>query len=85
MTAAHGTPPAYTLSQKPPARLAVFVSGGGSNMKAIHAAILDGRINAKIAVSACRRRRCVPGLQSSWGAHSCGHCSFWSVSSGRSA
>jgi len=32
------------------ARLAVFVSGGGSNFKAIHAAILDGRINAEVVV-----------------------------------
>lgn len=32
------------------ARLAVFVSGGGSNMRAIHAACLDGRINADIVV-----------------------------------
>eukprot|EP00877_Chromochloris_zofingiensis_P012009 jgi/Chrzof1/7061/Cz02g09100.t1 len=30
------------------ARLAVVVSGGGSNFKAIHAACLDGRINAEI-------------------------------------
>lgn len=32
------------------ARLAVVVSGGGSNFKAIHAACLDGRINAEIVV-----------------------------------
>lgn len=32
-------------------RIAVFVSGGGSNFKAIHAAILDGRIRAEVAVS----------------------------------
>ena len=37
-------------SQKPKARLAVFVSGGGSNFKAIHEAVLDGRIHADIAV-----------------------------------
>lgn len=32
-------------------RIAVFVSGGGSNFKAIHAAILDGGIKAHVAVS----------------------------------
>ena len=31
-------------------KLAVFVSGGGSNMKAIHKAILDGKINGEIVV-----------------------------------
>jgi hypothetical protein len=31
-------------------KLAVFVSGGGSNFRAIHAAILDGRIKADVAV-----------------------------------
>lgn len=45
---AHVTPPEYTLTDRPPARLAVFVSGGGSNFKSIHAAILDGRINATV-------------------------------------
>lgn len=30
------------------ANLAVFVSGGGSNLKALHAAIVDGRINGTI-------------------------------------
>jgi hypothetical protein len=33
-------------------RLAVFVSGGGSNMRAIHAATLDGRLPASIEVPA---------------------------------
>jgi hypothetical protein len=33
-------------------RLAVFVSGGGSNFKAIHAACQKGVINAEVAVSA---------------------------------
>jgi phosphoribosylglycinamide formyltransferase len=37
-------------------RLAVFVSGGGSNLKAIHAACLDGRVNADVVVS--RPSRC---------------------------
>ena len=36
-------------------RLAVFVSGGGSNMRAIHAATLDGRLPASIEVRPCRR------------------------------
>ncbi len=31
-------------------RLAVFVSGGGSNMRAIHAATLDGRLPASVEV-----------------------------------
>eukprot|EP00195_Chlamydomonas_chlamydogama_P012249 CAMPEP_0202901616 /NCGR_PEP_ID=MMETSP1392-20130828/14354_1 /ASSEMBLY_ACC=CAM_ASM_000868 /TAXON_ID=225041 /ORGANISM="Chlamydomonas chlamydogama, Strain SAG 11-48b" /LENGTH=288 /DNA_ID=CAMNT_0049588205 /DNA_START=186 /DNA_END=1053 /DNA_ORIENTATION=- len=49
--ASHGAPPKeYVLAEKPKARLAVFVSGGGSNFKAIHAAILDGRVNAEVAV-----------------------------------
>jgi phosphoribosylglycinamide formyltransferase len=33
-----------------PARVAVFVSGGGSNMRALHAAMLDGRVDASVAV-----------------------------------
>ena len=33
-----------------PARVAVFVSGGGSNMRALHAAMLDGRVDAEVAV-----------------------------------
>lgn len=32
-------------------RLAVFVSGGGSNFKAIHAACLKGTVNAEVVVS----------------------------------
>lgn len=52
---AHGTPPReYTLSEAPKKRLAFFVSGGGSNFKAIHAAMLDGRIGAEAAVSLFR-------------------------------
>ena len=35
-------------------RLAVFVSGGGSNMRAIHAATLDGRLPASVEVCCCR-------------------------------
>jgi hypothetical protein len=41
-------PPAEPV---PKAKLAVFVSGGGSNFKAIHAACLDGRIHAEVVVS----------------------------------
>ena len=33
-----------------PARVAVFVSGGGANMRALHAAMLDGRVDAEVAV-----------------------------------
>ena len=36
--------------RKEPKRIAVFVSGGGSNLKALHAATLDGTINGSIAV-----------------------------------
>ncbi len=39
-------------------KLAVFVSGGGSNLRAIHAATLgDGRVQADIAVRAGERER----------------------------
>jgi len=31
-----------------PAKLAVFVSGGGSNFRTIHAGILEGRINGEV-------------------------------------
>ena len=31
-------------------RLAVFVSGGGSNLRAIHAATQDGRVDADVVV-----------------------------------
>ncbi len=65
---ATGTSSAPVHSQATqPARLAVFVSGGGSNMKAIHAAILDGRINARIQVGFAALRL---SLQSS---PPCGH------------
>jgi phosphoribosylglycinamide formyltransferase len=33
-------------------RRAVFVSGGGSNFKAVHAATVDGRINGRVVVRA---------------------------------
>jgi len=35
---------------KPEAKVAVFVSGGGSNLRALHAAMEDGRVNAEVAV-----------------------------------
>lgn len=41
-------PAASALANQPPMRLAVFVSGGGSNFKAIHAACLDGRVNGTV-------------------------------------
>lgn len=43
-------PPALDAAERPRARLAVFVSGGGSNMRAIHAACQSGQINADVAV-----------------------------------
>jgi hypothetical protein len=55
-TSSHGSPPPATAAnqaERPKARLAFFVSGGGSNFKAIHAAVLDGRIHADIAVRHC--------------------------------
>jgi hypothetical protein len=48
--AASGAPPQQLSDPEPKAKLAVFVSGGGSNFKAIHAACLDGRINAEVVV-----------------------------------
>ena len=44
------SPPDVTASGRPPAKLAVFVSGGGSNLMALHAATQDGRINGSIVV-----------------------------------
>lgn len=46
ITQACPSPPQEVHQEK--ARLAVFVSGGGSNFRAIHAACLDGRINAEV-------------------------------------
>ena len=40
-------PPA---AQPPKKRLAVFVSGGGSNFRAIHAAMLEGGVHGEVAV-----------------------------------
>ncbi len=43
--------PEHRPSTAQPAKLAVFVSGGGSNLKALHEATQDGRINGSIVVS----------------------------------
>ena len=50
MRASPAQPPAATAPPLEPKRLAVFVSGGGSNFKAIHALILEGSIPAEVAV-----------------------------------
>ncbi|MEW5311272.1 MAG: hypothetical protein WDW38_003000 [Sanguina aurantia] len=42
------TPSAHSGAERPRARLVVFVSGGGSNFKALHVACLDGSIHADI-------------------------------------
>ena len=39
-----------TAETKPKGKVAVFVSGGGSNLRALHAAMEDGRVNAHVAV-----------------------------------
>ncbi|KAL1805873.1 hypothetical protein ACET3Z_028941 [Daucus carota] len=39
-------------------KLAVFVSGGGSNFRSIHEAILDGRINGDIVVLVASKAEC---------------------------
>lgn len=39
-----------STSSAPPKRIAVFVSGGGSNLRAIHAAIQAGTCNAEVVV-----------------------------------
>ena len=44
------SPPDISEDSKAP-RLAIFVSGGGSNFRAIHAAVLAGQIAAEVAVS----------------------------------
>ena len=49
VVAAHAGPPETVNTDTK--RLAVFVSGGGSNFKAIHAACLSGHINAEVVVS----------------------------------
>ena len=45
-------PPDHISTGGQKKRLAVFVSGGGSNFKAIHAACQKGIINAEVVVSA---------------------------------
>ena len=47
---ARSAPRAAATRDAGPARVAVFVSGGGSNMRALHAAMLDGRVDAEVAV-----------------------------------
>jgi hypothetical protein len=48
-------PPEQHSCNESKQKLAVFVSGGGSNFKAIHTAILKGHINADVVVSqSCR-------------------------------
>jgi hypothetical protein len=44
------SPPDRSGGGRSPAKLAVFVSGGGSNLMALHAATQDGRINGSIVV-----------------------------------
>ena len=50
--AAQAAPPADVppAGQPPKKRLAVFVSGGGSNFRAIHAAMLEGGVHGEVAV-----------------------------------
>jgi phosphoribosylglycinamide formyltransferase len=51
VTAAAASPPERAAAgSAPKSKLAVFVSGGGSNFKAIHAACLSGAINADVVV-----------------------------------
>ncbi|DBA98485.1 TPA: hypothetical protein ACH3X3_012481 [Trebouxia sp. C0006] len=46
----HKAAASSSIRSQNPAKLAVFVSGGGSNFRAIHDAILSGHIHAQIAV-----------------------------------
>ena len=46
----HTAAASSSIRSQQPAKLAVFVSGGGSNFRAIHDAILSGHIHAQIAV-----------------------------------
>lgn len=46
------------IDKGPKKRLAVFVSGGGSNFKAIHAACLDGRIHGEVVVVVSDKASC---------------------------
>ncbi|KAI3429267.1 hypothetical protein D9Q98_005364 [Chlorella vulgaris] len=49
-SAAHPQPPQHSEPAPPSKRLAVFVSGGGSNFRAIHAAVQQGAIAGTVAV-----------------------------------
>lgn len=44
--------------EKTPERLAIFVSGGGSNFKAIHEKVMDGTIKADIALCISSKQDC---------------------------
>jgi len=46
----HTAAASSSIRSQQPAKLAVFVSGGGSNFRAIHDVILSGHIHAQIAV-----------------------------------
>ena len=43
---------------RPKAKVAVFVSGGGSNLRALHAAMLDGRVNAEVVAVVSNKPDC---------------------------
>ncbi|KAF8069580.1 PUR3 [Scenedesmus sp. PABB004] len=58
--AAAAGPPDAAGAPGPRKKLAVFVSGGGSNFKAIHAACLSGAINADVVVRPLCRERAAP-------------------------
>ncbi|GJP41611.1 hypothetical protein CLOM_g1263 [Closterium sp. NIES-68] len=57
-TAPGGTAEAAKASDRRRARVAVFVSGGGSNFKAIHAACADGRVNGDVVVVVSDKPEC---------------------------
>jgi len=54
--------PTISSSAPPKKRLAVFVSGGGSNFKAIHAAILNGTFEADVAAVVTNAPSCKGAL-----------------------
>ena len=43
---------------RPTAKVAVFVSGGGSNLRALHAAMLDGRVHAEVVAVVSNKPDC---------------------------
>jgi hypothetical protein len=53
-TVVQAGPPEHVDTAGSKKRLAVFVSGGGSNFKAIHTACQKGLINAEVVVSRTR-------------------------------